>query len=716
MAGMAGGGVGSRSRPQPPTTRGDASPFSNGAADVILCAIRGEGQVKHHVVAQRWLSAGGAILAAFAAAAGLAETPVAPPARQDARPRQIPVEDFAAQPMIDRPALSPDGKKVLAFISINGKAQPGIHFLFGGEARLLPIAEKWDVRWVRWAGNDRVLMSLAQTVSYFGTDAEATRLILFDLKAKTSNAIGRKTAGLEGDDVLYVDPGGEWLLLSMQKSVYDYPSVFRVSLSDLSMQEVVKQRTDVWEWYADADGVVRAGVGVNDVGGGTYKWSMVYRQSGADKFRKVGSARVDDEEASLDLMRFARGSDEGYSLNNTETGRYALYRYNYATRQRGELLFESKTNDVSDYMTSGDGTRLEAVTYTEDRDRVAWFDPKMKAAQDEIDGALKDRENWIVSRTPDDETMLVWTGASHNPGQLYLYRPALGIMNKVAAVNPRLKPSELAPSRYVTYMARDGLTIPAYLTLPKGRPAKGLPLVILPHGGPYYVRDRADFDPEVQLLANRGYAVLQPNFRGSDGYGKAFYEKGEGQWGRAMQDDLDDGMDWLAHEGIIDPKRVCIAGGSYGGYAALWGATRNPERYRCAASFAGISDLKRQLNYQLDFGINRRYRKDWRRTVQGETKFDPRTVSPLYTIDLLTVPLLIAHGDADQRVPFAQSKLYVDALRKAGKTVEFQDYKGEGHGFSSAANQADWLRRLDAFLAKYNPPDARPPTPPAPSP
>ena len=230
-----------------------------------------------------------------------------------------------------------------------------------------------------------------------------------------------------------------------------------------------------------------------------------------------------------------------------------------------------------------------------------------------------------------------------------------------------------------------------------------LPLIVLPHGGPYGLRDRPDYDPEVQFLANRGYAVLQPNYRGSGGFGKEFYLKGEGQWGRQMQDDLDDGMDWLVRDGIVDPARVCIVGGSYGGYAALWGATRNPERYRCAASFAGVSDLGRQLKYQLTFRLDPRYRKDWRRIVQGPPEFDTKTVSPLFTVDQLKRPVLLVHGDADQTVPFRQSKLYADALKAAGKPYEFHTLVNEGHGFSSSGNLKRWLDYLETFLTKWNP-------------
>jgi dipeptidyl aminopeptidase/acylaminoacyl peptidase len=173
--------------------------------------------------------------------------------------------------------------------------------------------------------------------------------------------------------------------------------------------------------------------------------------------------------------------------------------------------------------------------------------------------------------------------------------------------------------------------------------------------------------------------------------------------GGQMQDDLDDGMDHLAKHGIIDPKRVCMVGSSYGGYAVIWAVTRNPERYRCGASFAGVMDLGKQLKYQLDFAISRRYRKDWRRTVQGDEKFDPKTVSPLCTVDRLTRPVLVVDGFDDQVVPYKQSKGYADALTKVGKEHEFYTYPKEGHSFTNWNNFKDWLDRLDAFLAKHNP-------------
>jgi dipeptidyl aminopeptidase/acylaminoacyl peptidase len=224
----------------------------------------------------------------------------------------------------------------------------------------------------------------------------------------------------------------------------------------------------------------------------------------------------------------------------------------------------------------------------------------------------------------------------------------------------------------------------------------------MPHGGPYGVRDTADYNQEVQFLANRGYAVVQPNFRGSESYGEEFYKKGEGQIGRAMQDDLDDAVDWLSKEGTVDPSRVCIVGSSYGGYAALWGVIRNPERYRCAASFAGVTDFASQLKYSKR-GMESRHARDWQSIIKGDEDFKLDTVSPAKNVDRLNRPILLIHGDDDDIVPISQHNTMMAALKKAGKTAESHVYKNEGHNMSDVANQKDWLERLEAFLEKHNP-------------
>lgn len=638
------------------------------------------------------------LAALFAAALAPAGAPAAPAA--SGRPPLIPTADLAEQPLLTGPMLSPDGTKLLAMLATPGRSRLGLVVVATGEIRTFDVPEAFEIRSYRWAGDTKVLISVGKTTRFDGEDFYMTRLAAYDVARGRSSFIGRESEGPQGDDIIYLDPDGKWLLLAIQRSIYDTPSVFRVDLAGGGMREVVHAREDVWNWYADASGVVRAGVGFDKK-----QWSMVYRAAEGKVFRRVGGATVDEGRDALGLLRFVRDSDDGYILSAERSGRQALYRYNFATGTLGDLVYENPRNDIANVLLSEDGRQVRAAFYTDERDRVEWFDPKMRALQADLDQAVPGKEAWIVSRSRDGSRLLVLVTGGNDPGSYYSYIPAEGTMRRLAWRNEKLNGRPLAPSRPVSYTARDGLPIHGYLTLPPGREAKGLPLVLLPHGGPFGVRDSGNFDPEVQLLANRGYAVLQPNYRGSESYGRAFEEKGDGQWGRAMQDDLDDGMDWLVEQGIADPKRVCIMGGSYGGYAALWGATRNPERYRCAISFAGVSDIARQLKFSDDFFPNRDSARQWRGRVQGQAGFDLGDISPLAQAARLRVPVLLAHGSADQRVPPRQSSLYAKALERAGKTFEYRVYPGEGHGLSSSADLKDWLDRVEAFLRKHNPPD-----------
>lgn len=639
-----------------------------------------------------------------AASAAVAQEPPAPPTAENAKtatqaPPKIPTSAFAEIPAMRGFVVSPDGRNLLARAEVDGHTRLVIVNLQGqAQPFVIGVPDDNDLVNYRWAGNSRVLFSVGGPVDWFGDEARATRLHVYDMQSGKHQFIGKRDEGLDGDDVLYVDPDGQWILLAFQRTIFDFPSVNRVDLATGKMVEVVRARDNIYQWIADNRGVVRMGLGVF---GQSYR--VLYRRTESEEFKLVAKPKVGDDNAIYDVLRIYQDSDEGYVLSNEKSGRYALYKFNLATRELGELVFGNPANDINDFDTSPDGKAPLFASYSDDRQRIHWFDPVFGQLQTWIDTGLKDKQNWMTSWSRGKQVVMVWTGDSNDPGRYYLFYPGNGQMNLYYVPNKALKPSQLVKSEYVTYKARDGLDIPAYLTLPKGREPKGLPLIVLPHGGPFGVRDELTYDAEVQFFANRGYAVLQPNFRGSGGYGKTFSDKGYGQWGRLMQDDLDDGMDWLVKRGIVDAGRVCIVGSSYGGYAALWGAIRNPERYRCAASFAGVADLRRQLKYDLNFFIAKKYQRDWRDKVRGAESFDMGSVSPVAQAERLKVPVLIAHGERDTNVPFKQSKALVEALKKAGKTYEFHSYPEEGHGFERSEDMKDWLDRLEAFLTKYNP-------------
>lgn len=606
-------------------------------------------------------------------------------------------EALAQASFLINPSLSPDGSKLLARMSVDGKASLGVAELGGQGLELVPIPEGEDVRSYRWGGNNRIIFAVGARIPWYDRgDRYVTRAFVYDLHTHKAMGIGPKVQGITGDDILWIDPDGKELLLASQLDQFSYPSIFRVDLSNGKARLEQGPRDNVWNWYADGSGTVRYGVGYRE-----HSVSALYRA--ADGGMKSLAAVPYTDASLLDGLYLVPGSDKGYALSPKATGRYAAYQYDFARRALGDLVFESKTNDVSSLQIDATDHQLMGADYTEDRARTAWLDPRMKAIQAKLDATFRARTVSIVSVSHDRARLVVLVWGPTDPGTYYLFSPATGDVNRLGKVAPQVDPAGLSDTKYVHYTARDGLDIPAYLTLPVGRDPKALPLVIMPHGGPYGVRDELGYNNEVQFLANRGYAVLQPNFRGSDGYGGSFYKKGEGQWGRAMQDDIDDGMDWLVKQGIADPKRVCIVGGSYGGYVALWGATRNPERYRCAVSFAGVSDLKAQLDYQSDFFTGTRWRKDWQNTVKGSGDFDTSSVSPLAHIDKLKVPIMLVHGDKDSTVPLKQTTLYDKALTAAGKPHETHIYPGEGHGFSKSADEKDYMDRLEAFLAKYNP-------------
>lgn len=616
-------------------------------------------------------------------------------------PSLIPTADFAAQSDLSSAQLSPDGSKMAARVNFEGEA----NILIIDVATMKPvrragIGSKLDMEWFEWAGNDRILFSVSKQGRFDGEDVRYTRLYALDLNAMETHFIGVKEPIVDGDDVLHVAEDGSFALLSIQRSIYDYPSVMRFELDGSGKKKQVQSPRDgVWNWYADSAGVVRIGTGYFN---GRLK--IFYRSSEDDDLDLVGRFREGDNSARFwRIAHVNAGSDSGYVLQEGENGRIALRSFNFLERKAGEVIYENPDWDVDSALIAKDDTP-KLVTFTDDRQRVVYFNEVDRKRLAMLEEALPEEHVSIISRAADDSRMIIWAGGAADPGGLYMFDVKAKSVGPMAEMRSGMRIADLTRPQKVTYKARDGLQIPAYLTLPKGREAKGLPLIVMPHGGPYGVRDELSYNDEVQLLANRGYAVLQPNYRGSGGYGRAFSALGRGQIGRKMQDDIDDAMDWAVAEGIADRDRVCVVGGSYGGYAALWAVLRNPERYRCAASWAGVTDWDSQLRYDRDF-FTRYGARRWRERVQGEDGFDLDDVSPAKTGETLSRPVLLAHGDEDTNVPFSQFKKMRSATSKAPVKPQLLVIEGEGHSFSSPANEQAWYDALVKFLAEHNPSD-----------
>jgi dipeptidyl aminopeptidase/acylaminoacyl peptidase len=294
----------------------------------------------------------------------------------------------------------------------------------------------------------------------------------------------------------------------------------------------------------------------------------------------------------------------------------------------------------------------------------------------------------------------VYANSDRYYGGYYFYDVKADKFEKLADFAPWLKEDNMSEMKPIQYTSRDGLTIHGYLTLPKGVESKNLPVVVNPHGGPW-ARDGWGFNREVQFLANRGYAVLQMNFRGSTGYGRKFWESSFKQWGRTMQDDVTDGVKWLIKEGIADSARVAIYGGSYGGYTTLAGVTLTPELYACAVDYVGVANMFTFMNTIPPYWEP--FREMFYEMV-GDPKKDSlmlAEVSPVFHADKIRCPLLIAQGANDPRVNKAESDQMVDALRKRGLTVEYIVKDNEGHGFYNQENQFEFYGAMETFFDKH---------------
>lgn len=614
-----------------------------------------------------------------------------------ARSPLIPIERFATLPVLTKPNLSPDGRSIAARSVADDRTTIAIIDADKPQAQPRAIAlGKTTVAALRWAGNDRLLLTVRATEKIAGAyDLPFLRLIVIDVSSGESRIVDRGSRGTYAGDVLYTDPTGSWALVASQDDDYSYPSVKRVDLATGKAKRVEKARDRVWDWYADEAGVVRAGV-AND----GQRWTVWYRDKAEDKLRPIRGKFDKDDDSTVD--RFIFRGNNSWVVTNERTGRFGLYKYDIASGAIGAAIFEHPVADLDNVFYEAGSGDIRAIQYEDDRKHLLWMDPDLKALQAKLDRALPARVNLPTDWSLDESRYLIHSEGASDPGRFFLLDRKTNKMHAVVDPYPAIDPAELAETKWVNYTARDGLALSGYLTLPKGREAKGLPLILMPHGGPFE-RDHWVYDPEVQFLANRGYAVFQPQFRGSTGFGKDFVAKGYGEWGKKMQDDLDDGVDWLVRGGTVDGKRVCIVGTSYGGYAAMWGAIRNPDRYRCAASVAGVSDLERMMSYDKKTFSATRYFKAWRTKVSGENGSDLRAVSPISFADKLRIPILIAHGEADDNVLPAQSRDMVAALTAANAEVESVFYPGGGHGWSKKEDLADWLRRLESFLARYNP-------------
>lgn len=620
-------------------------------------------------------------------------------------PRQWTIKDFAALPLMSRPNLSPNGLHVASRVAVNGELRLVIADVHEGPNRIrsLGLGEN-DLNWWQWVNDDWLIAGIGTESNVQGNPWYISRVVSVKHDGSKMTLLAKNVAAQSADDVIWVArDGSPRILLSYQTSIFYneegfWPKVDEIDVSTGRMRHVVSSRQNVRGWYADAAGTVRMGVGYND---SNRTSTLLYRPDAKAGFRVVDRADRRRDESLVTPLLFTADPGKAIASDDRE-GTDALYELDLGTLELGRKIFSAPGFDLGGITEDAAGTGLAGVRYTADAPTVHWFDTNLAKIQADIDKAVGDRRARIVSTSRDGQRMIVHVGTPDQPGAYYYYDTAAGAMSMLSRISDAFpSKTRLSPVKTIRYKARDGLEIAAVLTLPMGKDAKNLPLILMPHGGPF-ARDSEEWDWWVQYLAWRGYAVLQPNYRGSSGYGTAFAKKGEGQWGLAMQDDLNDAVDWAVQQGLADPKRVCMVGASYGGYAAMRAAQRDGAKYRCAISYAGVSDLSAMMRYDGRF-LNHGGRKDWMK----EQAPDFAAVSPIGFAAQFSTPILLMHGKKDRRVPVGQSREMAEKLKVAGK-VAGKDYiyleqPLADHFFSREADRLEFLEKMDAFLKDHNP-------------
>jgi dipeptidyl aminopeptidase/acylaminoacyl peptidase len=405
---------------------------------------------------------------------------------------------------------------------------------------------------------------------------------------------------------------------------------------------------------------------------------------------------------SFSAAAFDKDNKNIYALTNIGRDKVALTEYDPIAKKEIREIYSNADNDLTGVNYDRKRQVLASVSWEAEKNEEHFFDKEWEDIDKGLKERFKDYQSEIVAYDDARTKAVVWIGNDRMPAKCYLYDFKTKESKEAAVPYPWINEKNMAHMKPITYKSRDGLTIHGYLTLPKGMEGKNLPVIINPHGGPW-ARDSWGFNNEVQFLANRGYAVLQMNFRGSTSYGRKFWEASFKEWGKKMQDDITDGVEWLKKEGIADPKKVAIYGGSYGGYATLAGITYTPDLYAAAVDYVGVSNMFTFMNTIPPYW--KPYLDQFHEMV-GNPK-NPKDslllaeVSPALHADKIKTPLFIAQGANDPRVNKAESDQMVAAFKKRGVDVEYMVKNDEGHGFHNQNNQYDFYGAMEKFLDKH---------------
>jgi dipeptidyl aminopeptidase/acylaminoacyl peptidase len=599
----------------------------------------------------------------------------------------IPLEDFFRNPDKTSYQISPDGEHFSYKAPYENRMNIFVQRVGSDESVRLTSETDRDIAGYFWPNNEQVLYIKDdggnENWKLYGVNVDGSDLVCYtDFEGVRTDII---------DDLPEIP---DEVIIGLNKRNPQVFDPYRLNIKTGEMEILAENPGNIQGWMFDHDGKLRVATAIVD----GINTQILYRETEQDEFQPVLTTSF---KQTVYPAFFTFDNENVYAVSNLNRDKTAIVLFDIKNGEEMEVLYENPDFDVQGVYYSRKRKVLTAASFESYKRERHFFDDRTKELYERLESDLGEYELGISAYNKAEDIFIVRTYSDRSLGSYYLYNMNTDELTKITDVSPWIDEDDMARVYPIDYTSRDGLKIHGYLTLPKGytmETAENLPVVVNPHGGPW-ARDSWGFNPEIQFLANRGYAILQMNFRGSTGYGKEFWEASFKQWGQTMQDDITDGVKWLIDKGIADSERVAIYGGSYGGYATLMGIVKNPELYAAAIDYVGVSNL---FTFMKTIPPYWEPYLDMMYEMVGNPEEDSLMMaqnSPVFHADKIETPLFVAQGANDPRVNKDESDQIVEALKKNGIVVEYMVKDNEGHGFRNEENRFDFYRAMEKFLS-----------------
>ncbi len=612
--------------------------------------------------------------------------------------KTIPLEDFTKPSEFTNVSISPDGKKLAGVMELDGMDKVTIIDL----KNMKPLSAKTfgenrRVGNLTWANDDTILMSVNKRVGNLDRKGKWDGIYAMRFDGKKSKALfvggsatkGSNTFGVSIIDGLINDKNH----IMIREFKRGGAHVFKYNMKS-ERKTMMSEPADKYSGapFLNKKNQPIVATSFNPITRNTF---VYYKRGDAKNWQKLNLAG-NNTDVTFNFGGNSKDPNEVYILSNHDAPTVGVFKLNLNTGTLKKIY----RNDLVDITAPIQNPQKETIGFIlmPGYPEILWVNKKdpISIAYKGLKQAFPNSYVFINNYTRDNNQMVFRVSSDINPGEFYILDLTKNKIKPLINSRSWINMKEMSSMKPITITARDGVELHGYLTLPKGKEAKNLPLVVNPHGGPHGPRDQWGYNPEIQLMANRGYAVVQINFRGSGGYGVDFQKSGHMKWGREMQDDVTDATLWAIDQGIADKERVCLYGGSYGGYATLQGLVREPDLYKCGIGYVGVYDLKKMRTCG-DIASKGGYGRKFLNRVIGKDDAELKANSPAYNTDKIKAKVFLAHGEDDVRVPMCQLNSLVKSLKTSGVDYEVM-VRDEGHGYQDPQNKIDFYSRLISFL------------------